>query len=66
MEKIKWMDKVMNEEVLMNMVKEETKLMREARKRKGNWLGHVVRGKAVLKIALKCSIEREINEEEDF
>jgi hypothetical protein len=42
MEKISWTDHVRNEEVLLR-VKEQRNILHEIRKRKPNWIGHILR-----------------------
>ena len=42
LERISWMDKVTNQEVLMR-VGEKRRLMHEISKRKRNWIGHILR-----------------------
>jgi hypothetical protein len=42
MEKISWTDHVRNEEVLLR-VKEQMNNLHEIRKRKANWIGHILR-----------------------
>jgi hypothetical protein len=42
MEKISWSDHVRNEEVLLR-VKEKRNILHEIRKRKANWIGHILR-----------------------
>jgi len=42
MEKIKWTNHVRNEEVLLG-VKEQRNILHEIRKRKANWIGHILR-----------------------
>ena len=42
MEKISWTDHVRNEEVLLR-VKEQRNILHEIRKRKANWIGHILR-----------------------
>ena len=42
MEKISWTDQVRNEEVLLR-VKEQRNILHEIRKRKSNWIGHILR-----------------------
>jgi len=42
MEKISWNDHVGNEEVLLR-VKEQRNIPHETRKRKANWMGHILR-----------------------
>ena len=41
MEKISWTDHVRNEEVLLR-VKEQRNILHETRKRKANWIGHIL------------------------
>ena len=47
MEKISWTDHVRNEDVLLR-VKEQRNILHEIRKRKANWIGHVLRRNCVL------------------
>ena len=42
MEKISWTDHVRNEEVLLR-VNEKRSILHEIRKRKANWIGHILR-----------------------
>jgi len=42
MEKISWTDHVRNEDVLLR-VKEQRNILHEIRKRKANWVGHILR-----------------------
>jgi len=42
MEKISWTDHVRNEDVLLR-VKEQRNILHEIRKRKANWIGHILR-----------------------
>ena len=42
MEKISWTDHVRNEEVLLR-VKKQGNILHEIRKRKANWIGHILR-----------------------
>jgi hypothetical protein len=42
MEKISWTDHVTNEEVLLR-IKEQRNILREIRKRRANWFGHILR-----------------------
>ena len=42
MEKISWIDHVRNEEVLFR-VNEKRNILHEIRKRKANWIGHILR-----------------------
>ena len=41
MEKISWTDHVRNEEVLLRV--KERNILDEIRKRKANWIGHILR-----------------------
>ena len=47
MEKISWTDHVRNEEVLLR-VKEQWNILHEIRKRKANWIGHILRRNCLL------------------
>jgi len=47
MEKISWTDHVRNEEVLLT-VKEQRNILHEIRKRKANWIGHILRRNCLL------------------
>jgi hypothetical protein len=42
MEKFSWTDHVRNEDVLLR-VKEQRNILHEIRKRKANWIGHILR-----------------------
>ena len=48
MEKISWTDHVRNEEVLLT-VNEQMNNLHEIRKRKANWIGHILRRNCLLK-----------------
>ena len=48
MEKISWTDHVRNEEVLLR-VNEQRNILHEIRKRKANWIGHILRRNCLLK-----------------
>jgi hypothetical protein len=41
MEKISWTDRMRNEEVLQR-VKEKRNILHTVKRRKGNWIGHIV------------------------
>ena len=56
MEKISWTDHVKNEEVLLK-VKEQRNILREIRKRKVNWIGHVLRRNCLLQRVTKGKIQ---------
>jgi hypothetical protein len=47
MEKISWTDHVRNEDVLLR-VKEQRSILHEMRKRKANWIGHILRRNCLL------------------
>jgi hypothetical protein len=47
MEKISWTERVGNQEVLLT-VKEQRNILYEISKRKGNWIGHILRRKCLL------------------
>jgi hypothetical protein len=42
LEKVSWTDHVRNEEVLLR-VSEQKNILHEIRKRKANWIGHILR-----------------------
>ena len=48
MEKISWADRVRNEEILLS-VKAQRNILHEIRKRKANWIGHILRRNCLLK-----------------
>jgi hypothetical protein len=52
MEKISWTDRVRNEEVL-HRVKEERNILHTIKRRKANWIGHILRKNCLLKQLLK-------------
>jgi hypothetical protein len=47
MGKISWIDRVRNEDVLLR-VKEQRNILHEIRKRKANWIGHILRRNCLL------------------
>ena len=57
MEKISWTDCVKNEKVL-HTVKEERNIVRVIKRRKANWIGHILHRNCLL----KCVIEEKIEE----
>ena len=59
MEKISWTDHVRNEEVLLT-VNEQRNILHEIRKRKANWIGHVLRRNCLLKQVIEGKIKREM------
>jgi len=56
MEKISWTDIVRNEEVLLR-VQEQRNNLHEIRKRKANWIGHILRGNCLLQRVTKGKIQ---------
>ena len=60
MEKISWIDHVRNEEVLLR-VNEQRNILREIRKRKANWIGHILRKNCLLKQVIEGKIKGEMN-----
>jgi len=55
MEKISWNDHVRNEEVLLR-VNEQKNILHEIRKRKANWIGHILRRNCLLKQVIEGKI----------
>ena len=60
MEKISWIDHVRNEEVLLR-VSEQRNILREIRKRKVNWIGHILRRNCLLKQVIEGKIKGEMD-----
>ena len=56
MEKISWTDHVRNEEVLLR-VKEQRNILHEIRKRKANWIGHMLRRNCILQRVIEGKIK---------
>ena len=56
MEKISWTDHVRNEEVLLR-VKEQRNILHEIRKRKANWIGHILRRHCLLQWVIEAKIK---------
>jgi hypothetical protein len=56
MEKISWTDHVRNEEVLLR-VSEQRNILHEIRKRKANWIGHILRRNCLLKEVIEGQIK---------
>jgi len=56
MEKISWTDHVRNEEVLLR-VNEQRNILQEIRKRKANWIGHILRRNCLLKQVIEGKIK---------
>ena len=59
MEKISWTDHVRNEEVLLR-VNEQRNILHEIRKRKANWIGHILRRNCLIKQVIEGKIKREM------
>jgi len=56
MEKISWTDHVRNEEVLLR-VNEQRNILHEIRKRKADWIGHILRRNRLLKRVIEGKIK---------
>jgi len=56
MEKIRWTDHVRNEDVLLR-VKEQRNILHEIRKRKANWIGHILRRNCLLQRVTEGNIQ---------
>ena len=56
---ISWTDHVRNEEVLLR-VNEQRNILHEIRKRKANWIGHILRRKCLLKQVIEGKIKEEM------
>jgi hypothetical protein len=56
MEKISWTDHVRNEDVLLR-VKEQRNILHEIRKRKANWIGHILRRNCLLQRVIEGKIK---------
>ena len=59
MEKISWTDHVRNEEVLLR-VNEKRNILHKIRKRKANWIGHILRRNCLLKQVIERKIKGEM------
>jgi hypothetical protein len=59
MEKISWTDRVRNEEVL-HRVKEERNILHATKRRKANWIDHVLRRNCLLKHVIEGKFEGRI------
>ena len=57
MEKISWTDHVRNEDVLL-IVKEQMNILHEIRKRKANWIGHILRRNSLLQRVTEGKVQR--------
>jgi hypothetical protein len=58
-EKIIWTDHVRNEKVLLR-VSEQRNILHEIRKRKANWIGHILRRNCLLKEVIEGKIKGRI------
>jgi len=56
MEKISWTDHVRNEDVLLR-VKKQRNILHEIRKRKANWIGHILRQNCLLQRVTEGKIQ---------
>jgi len=56
MENISWTDHVRNEDVLLR-VKEQRNILHEIRKRKANWIGHILRTNCLLQRVIEGKIK---------
>jgi len=56
MEKISWTDHARNEDVLLR-VKEQRNILHEIRKRKANWIGHILRRNCLLQWVIEGMIK---------
>jgi len=56
MEKISWTDYVRNEEVLLR-IKEQRNILHETRKRKANWIGHILRRNCLVKQVIEGKVK---------
>jgi hypothetical protein len=56
MEKISLTDHVRSEDVL-HRVKEQRNILHEIRKRKGNWIGHILRRNCLLQRAIEGKVK---------
>ena len=59
MEKISWTDHVRNEEVLLR-VNEQRNILHEIRKRKANWIGHILCRNCLLKQVIEGKVKGEM------
>jgi hypothetical protein len=56
---ISWVDHVINEEVLLR-INEQRNILHEIRKRKDNWIGHILRRNCLLKQVIEGKIKGEM------
>jgi hypothetical protein len=59
MENISWTDRVRNEEVL-HRVEEERNIVHTIKRRKANWIGHILRRNCLLKHVIEGRLEGRI------
>ena len=59
MEEIGWTDHVRNEEVFLS-VNEQKVILHEIRKRKANWIGHILRRNCLLKQVIEGKMKGEM------
>ena len=59
MEKISWTDHMRNEEVLLR-VNEQRNILHEIRKRKANWIGHILHRNCLPKQVIEGKIKGEM------
>ena len=59
MEKISWTDHVRKEKVLLR-VNEQRNILNEIRKRKANWIGHILRRNCLLRQVIEGKIKGQI------
>ena len=59
MEKISWTDHVRNEDLLLR-VNEQRNILHEIRKRKANWIGHILRRNCLLKEVMEGKMKGEM------
>ena len=59
MEKISWTDHVRNEKVLLR-VNEQRNILHEIRKRKANWIGHILRRNCLLQQGIEGKVKGQI------
>jgi ppGpp synthetase/RelA/SpoT-type nucleotidyltranferase len=61
MEKISWTDRVRNEVlVVLHRVKEERNILHKIKRRKANWIGHILRRNCLLKDVIEGKLEGRI------
>jgi hypothetical protein len=58
-EKISWTDRVRNEEVLKR-VKEERNIVHTVKRKKANWIGHILCRKCFLKHVIEGKLEKRV------